>query len=284
MRVARIAPHLWEEPFLSGQSFETPVRGSGAVFFCGCNLGCVFCQNYKISRRRPSDTSTDSVFEVQGKPYSPSALADQFLRLQEEGVHNINLVTAGHFTPSVIEAISLSRARGLIIPTVWNSSSYETVDTLRMLEGLIDVYLPDYKYASALYAMDYSSAPDYPQVCRAAIAEMVRQTGKPVFDNRGYLLRGTAVRHLILPGCDADSVNVLKDLYLSYGPDTILLSLMNQYTPLVDNPRFPELSESLPRAAYLRVVEKAQALGFRYLYTQDDGTASESFIPFFDSE
>ena len=273
MRVARIAPHYWEEPFLSGQGIEEPIRGSGTVFFCGCNLGCVYCQNYKISRGNTENIGI-------GREYTVSELADEFLRLEERGVHNINLVTAAHFLPSVAESIELSRLRGLKIPTVYNSSGYEKIESLKILNGLIDIYLPDIKYFSVNSASDYSFAPDYPEIARAALFEMCRQTGKPRFDGDGFLSRGTAVRHLILPGCDGDSLNIVKWLKDNFGEDGISLSLMNQYTPVVET-KFPELSERLPRNAYLRVIEQAQSLGFKYLFTQDNGTASESFIPDF---
>ena len=272
MLIARIAPHLWEEPFLSGQGIETPIRGSGTVFFCGCNLGCIYCQNFKISRPSPNSNF--------GKIYSPNRLADEFIRLQETGVHNINLVTAGHFLPSVAESIRLSRKRGLRIPTVYNSSGYEKVSSLRKLEGLIDIYLPDLKYFSKKSSADYSAAPDYPEIARAAIEEMYRQTGKPRFDSNGFMQSGTAIRHLILPGCDFDSTRIIAWIHENFGSDGVCLSIMNQYTP-VNETTFPELSETLPRSAYIRVVEKAQTLGFKHLYTQEDGTASESFIPNF---
>lgn len=273
MRVARIAPHYWEEPFLSGQGIEEPILGSGTVFFCGCNLGCVYCQNYKISRGRKNGAEL-------GKVYSAEMLADEFLRLEEMGVHNINLVTSAHFLPGVAETVSIARTRGLRIPIVYNSSGYEKAESVNMLDGLIDIYLPDIKYFSSKYAKDYSFAHDYPEVAREAVTEMYRQTGKPRFDEKGFMLSGTAVRHLILPGCDGDSAKIVGWLKDKFGTDGICLSLMNQYTPVVET-EFPELSERLPKKAYLRVIERAQELGFKYLFTQEDGTASESFIPDF---
>ena len=275
MRISRIAPHLWEEPFLSGQGLEATVKGSGTVFFCGCNLGCVYCQNHKISRSPVLSAENGDL--LLGRDYSPDELADEMLRLQELGVHNINLVTAVHFLPSVVISLELARKRGLTLTTVYNSSGYEKTEALRMLDGLIDVYLPDFKYLSPKFSEDYSSAADYPDIAKKAINEMFRQTGKPLFDSCGFMLKGTAVRHLILPGCDSDSQRIVKLLFDTYGNDGITLSLMNQYTPRDDLP-FPELTEPLPYAAYLRVIEAAQALGFRYLYTQQEGTASESFI------
>lgn len=273
MRVARIAPHYWEEPFLSGQGIEESVQGSGTVFFCGCNLGCVYCQNYKISRGKKDVTEL-------GRDYTPSELADEFLRLEQMGVHNINLVTAAHFLPSVAETVSLARARGLRIPTVYNSSGYESAESLKLLDGLIDVYLPDVKYFSKKYASDYSFAPNYPDVARAMVDEAYRQRGKPIFDENGFMISGVAVRHLILPGCDGDSVKIINWLRDTFGEDGVCLSLMNQYTPVVET-EFPELSERLPKKAYLRVIKRAQQLGFKYLFTQADGTALESFIPDF---
>ena len=270
MRVARIAPHYWEEPCLSGQGIEEPIRGSGTVFFTGCSLRCVFCQNAKISRKG----------NELGKAYTPSELADEFLKLQENGVHNVNLVTATHFAPSVINAIEIAKSRGLSIPIVYNCSGYEAPKTLKMLDGLIDIYMPDFKYFSPRLSELYSKAADYPEVCKRAIDVMKTQTGYPLFDENGFMLKGTLVRHLILPGSDADSRKIVSYLHESYGNDGIALSLMSQYTPMPDL-SFPELTEKLPKSAYLRVVSHAQSLGFKYLYTQDGDSASESFIPEF---
>lgn len=270
MKVARIAPHYWEEPCLSGQGIEEPVKGSGTVFFTGCSLRCVFCQNSKISR------NTDAI----GRVYTPDGLANEFLRLQDLGVHNINLVTATHFAPSVAKAIEIAKSKGLYIPTVYNCSGYESTDTLRRLNGLIDVYMPDFKYFSNRSAELYSKAGDYPEICKEAVSVMQRQTGEPVFDENGFMLKGTLVRHLILPGSDAESRKIISYLHESYGSDGIALSLMSQYTPMSALP-YPELTEKLPKSAYLRVVSHAQELGFKYLYTQDGESASESFIPEF---
>ncbi|MBR2474903.1 MAG: radical SAM protein [Clostridia bacterium] len=270
MRVARIAPHYWEEPCLSGQGIESDVKGSGTVFFVGCSLGCVFCQNRRISERGSS----------LGKVYTESELADEFLRLEALGVHNVNLVTASHFAPSVAKAISIARARGLTIPTVYNCSGYERLETLKMLCGLIDVYMPDFKFYSSLLSTQYAKAPDYNDVCENAIREMQRQTGKPVFNADGFMTSGTLVRHLVLPGSDADSRRIISLLRENFGTDGIALSIMSQYTPQPDIP-FPELAEKLSPAAYLRVVERAQELGFKYLYTQSGESADESFIPEF---
>ena len=270
MRVARIAPHYWEEPCLSGQGIEADVKGSGTVFFVGCSLGCVFCQNRKISERG----------SALGKIYTESELADEFLKLEALGVHNINLVTASHFAPSVAKAISIARAHGLTVPTVYNCSGYEKVETLKMLDGLIDIYMPDFKFFSSLLSSHYAKAPNYKDVCEKAIREMQRQTGKPVFDEKGFMTKGTIVRHLVLPGSDSDSRKIVLLLHEAFDSDGIALSVMSQYTPS-DDLTFHELTEKLSPAAYLRVVEHAQRLGFKYLYTQSGESADESFIPEF---
>ncbi len=270
MRVARISPHYWEEPCLSGQGIEDPVKGSGTVFFTGCSLHCVFCQNARISRK---DTEL-------GKIYTPSELADEFLNLQDMGVHNMNLVTATHFAPSAIKSIEIAKNKGLKIPTVYNCSGYEAPEALKMLDGLIDIYMPDFKYFSSRLSELYSKASDYPEVCKRAIKLMQSQTGAPSFDENGFMLKGTLVRHLILPGSDLDSRKIVSYLHEGYGNNGIALSLMSQYTPMSELP-FPELTEKLPKSAYLRVVAHAQSLGFKHLYTQAGDSASESFIPEF---
>ncbi len=270
MRVALAYPHLWEEPCLSGQGLEEPIKGSGTVFFVGCSLGCVYCQNARISRK--SSTA--------GEVFTDERLADEFLRLQSLGVHNVNLVTAAHFAPSVVKSIEIARKHGLTLPIVYNSSGYESEETLSILDGYIDIYMPDFKYFSEGLASLYSGAPNYPSVCRRAINTMYGQCGEPRFDEKGFMLSGVIVRHLILPGSDADSRKILSVLHEDFGETGVVLSLMNQYTPMPDMP-YPELSERLPEGAYLRVLERAEKLGFKYLYTQSGEAASESFIPDF---
>ncbi len=270
MRIARIAPHLWEEPCLSGQGMEEPIKGSGTVFFVGCSLHCVYCQNSKISEQHSR----------LGREYTPLQLTDELLKLQSLGVHNINFVTPTHFSPSIIESVRLAKARGLKIPIAYNCSGYESASAIRSLNGTVDIFLPDFKYFSKLLAKQYSNAPDYFSVCCDAICEMYKITGKPIFDQNGFLLKGTLVRHLILPGSDSDSRKIVSYLNEKYGYDGIILSLMSQYTP-TKKTGFPELSEKLSRSAYLRVVEHAQSLDFKYLYTQLEDSASESFIPEF---
>lgn len=270
MRIARIAPHLWEEPCLSGQGIEFPVKGSGTVFFTGCSLHCVYCQNSAITR----------FAAAAGREYSETELAQSMLALQKTGVHNINLVTATHFLPSVIGAVSLAKSSGLQIPVVYNCSGYETEKSLSALNGIVDIFLPDVKYYSNRLAGLYSHASNYPEIAFKAVKLMQSITGSPVFDKNGFLLSGTIVRHLILPGSDRDSRKITDRLFSDFGKSGIVLSLMSQYTPMPGIP-FPELTEHLPFSAYLRTVEHAQKLGFEYLYTQDGESASESFIPEF---
>lgn len=264
VRVARAAPHHWEEPFLSGNN------GSGTVFFTGCQLRCVYCQNREISRGKA------------GKPVTIRQLADIFLSLQAQGVHNINLVTPDPYLPQVAEALLLAKGEGLTLPVVMNCSGYETVEMLRSMEGLIDIYLPDFKYASPLLAKKYSSAADYPQVARAALAEMVRQQPRIRKDRKGLLRAGVAVRHLLLPGHVSDSKRVLAYLHQTYG-DRVYISIMSQFTPfgLED---VPELNRLVTEEEYEELLDFAQKLGIRRAFIQDGSAASESFIPPFDGE
>lgn len=262
IEAARASLHLWEEPPISG------TNGSGTVFFSHCSLGCVFCQNRQISRR-------DGV----GKALSTEDLAQTFLSLEKQGAHNINLVTGAHYVPQIIQALSLARRSGLQIPIVYNSSGYERVETLRMLEGYIDLYLPDYKYYSSYYAARYSHAEDYRDIAVAAITEMVRQTGIPQFDGSGLLTRGTIIRHLMLPGLGSDTAQVLRDIASRFG-DTVLVSLMRQYTPF-DMQDWPELNRTITEEEYADACEQFRSLGLGGFFQQSD-SISESFIPAFD--
>ena len=262
--VARAALHMWEEPCISGK------EGSGAVFFSGCSLGCGFCQNRRISRGQ------------SGKQITIEHLVDIFLNLQEQKANNINLVTAGQFLPQVAEALKRAKARGLHIPVVYNSSGYEKTEMLNMLDGLVDIYLPDFKYMDPELAGKYSHAKDYPQVAKLALEEMVRQTGMPEFDSRGMMKRGVIVRHLLLPGHVKNSKNVLKYLYKTYG-DKIYISMMNQYTPMPGiEKRFKNLGRTITQKEYDEVVDYAVDLGVENGFIQEGETAKESFIPQFD--
>ena len=268
LKVARAALHFWEEPCISGDA------GSGAVFFSGCPLHCVFCQNENIANG------------TVGKEISLERLVDIFLELQEKGANNINLVTPGHFVPQIVKALDQAKKEGLTLPVVYNTSSYETVDTIRMLDGYVDIYLPDFKYMSPVLSKKYSHAPDYAQVAKAAIAEMVRQTGKAVFvngDEDNLILRGTIVRHLTLPGCMADSMQILKYLHETYG-DMIYISIMNQFTPLSNLEKYPELNRRITDEEYETLVDYAIDIGIENGFVQEGDTAEESFIPAFDCE
>ena len=263
--VARAALHMWEEPCISGK------EGSGAVFFSGCSLGCGFCQNRQISRGQ------------SGKQITIEHLVDIFLNLQEQKANNINLVTAGHFVPQVAEALKRAKARGLHIPVVYNSSGYEKAEMLKMLDGLVDIYLPDFKYMDPELAGKYSHAKDYPQVAKLALEEMVRQVGMPEFDSCGMMKRGVIVRHLLLPGHVKNSKNVLKYLYETYR-DKIYISMMNQYTPMPTMKDDPQLSRKVTDREYERLINYAISLGLNNGFIQEGETAKESFIPEFDGE
>ncbi len=265
VRIARASLHQWEEPCLSG------TRGSGTVFFSGCPLHCVYCQNYRIAAGD------------RGVPVTVAELRDIFLKLQAMGAHNINLVTPTHFVPSIAEALEQAKTAGLTLPIVYNTSSYETVDTLARMDGLVDIYLPDLKYYAPSLAEQYSSAPDYFPTASAAIAEMYRQVGDPVFQADGMLQSGVLVRHLLLPGQVRDSKRVVRYLWKTYR-DHIFLSLMCQYTPLPHvAASYPELARRVTQEEYDELVDYAIDLGITQAYTQEMESASESFIPDFES-
>ena len=265
VKIARAALHMWEEPCISGK------EGSGAVFFSGCALRCRFCQNRAISGGQ------------QGKTVTVKRLADIFLELQEQNANNINLVTAGQFVPQVAAAIILARDQGLKIPVVYNSSGYESLDALKMLEGLVDIYLPDFKYMDPNLALKYSHAKDYPEVAKEALKEMVRQVGEPEFDDRGMMQKGIIVRHLLLPGHVRDSKNVLKYLIDTY-ENRIYISLMNQYTPMPAMKGDPLLSRKVTEREYERLIDYGISLGLENGFIQEGETAKESFIPEFNGE
>lgn len=258
LRAARAALHMWEEPCISG------TRGSGAVFFSGCGLRCVFCQNEAISQRG------------EGKIVTPERLAEIFRELEAQGAHNINLVTAAHFVPAVLEALSLYRPN---IPIVYNSSGYESIETLRMLSGVVDIYLPDYKYIDPNMAAMLSGARGYPDVAFAAIAEMIRQTGAPVYDENGMMQRGTLIRHLVLPGLTGDSMKILTRIRDEF--PGIPVSLMGQYTPCGRALSMPGMDRKIKKKEYARVLAHMEAIGLDG-YRQELGSADGAFIPSFD--
>lgn len=265
IRAARAALHMWEEPCICGAG------GSGTVFFSGCTLRCVFCQNSQIAAGNT------------GKVISEERLSEIFLELQDKGADNINLVTPSHYVPQIITAVKRARERGLLLPVVYNTGGYESVETLKMLEGIVDIYLPDMKYVSREASFKYSNASDYFDAASKALEEMFRQVGSPVFDEKGLMTRGMIVRHLILPGLAKDSKAVIKYLYETFG-DNIYISIMNQYTPLPQVEKYPELNRKVTRREYDEVVDYAIELGVVNGYIQEGDTASESFIPSFDCE
>lgn len=259
--VCRAAPHFGEEPCLTG------ARGSGAVFFAGCNLGCVYCQNHCISRG------------AAGRELNVRELRELFLRLRDTGVHNLNLVTPSHYSDIIAEALS---GLDLGIPVVWNSSGYETVEQLRALEGLVQVWLPDFKYADPALAARYSRAPDYPAVALAAIREMYRQAGPFLLDGDGLLQRGVMVRHLILPGAAENSLRVMDAVEDHLPPEGVLFSLMSQYTPMPGLEAFPELQRPITRAEFERCRSYLEFSSLAHGFYQEPESAGTEAIPAFD--
>lgn len=254
-RVAKAMLHRWEEPCLGGEG------GSGAIFFSGCSLKCVYCQNGAIIRGG------------KGREYSPRALADLMLSLQAQGAENIDLVTPTHFADVIREALDLARGE-LHLPIVWNTSGYEAAEAVGRLDGYADIFLTDFKYASAELGARYSSAPDYPDVAAAALREMVRLTGKPAFEGE-RLLRGTVVRHLVLPSHYRDSIAVLRRVADTVGADSVLLSLMAQYTPDFLRGDFPELNRRITTYEYQKVAQEALSLGFSGFFQERESARAE---------
>lgn len=266
LRLARAALHFWEEPCISGK------QGSGTIFFSGCTLRCVFCQNHSIA-----DGSV-------GKEISQQRFVQILLELQQKGANNINLVTPTHFVPLIIDGIQQARSQGLHLPIVYNTSGYESIETLQLLDGIVDIYLPDLKYYSSTISQKYSFAGDYFSVASRALQEMYRQVGDPVFDANGIMQKGMIVRHLVLPGCTNDSKAVIQYLYQTFH-DHIYISIMNQYTPMPTvQTRYPELNRNVTDEEYEEVVDFAIELGVENGFIQEGETADESFIPAFDYE
>lgn len=259
--VARAAAHFGEEPCISGSC------GSGTVFFSGCNMHCVFCQNREIS------------IIGQGKQVSVTRLAEIFAELEGSGVHNLNLVTATHFTDKVVEALKLAKPE---IPVVWNSSAYESVETLKMLEGYVQVYMPDLKYSSSDAALRYSGARDYPEVAKRAILEMYRQTGPFVMDEEGLLKSGVLIRHLILPDRLDDAFDVMDWVSEHFPKNGVLFSLMSQFVPLANKEKYPELDRLLTKEEYERAQSYLSLSGIENGYFQELSSATSELIPDFD--
>ena len=262
---ARAALHMWEEPCISGEN------GSGTVFFSGCPLRCVYCQNYHIANASVGST------------ISRERLVEIFLELQQKNAENINLVTPTHYTPEIVWVVKAAKEKGLILPIVYNCSGYEKVETLKTLEGIVDIYLTDFKYMDNAVAKRYSRAEDYPEIAKAALEEMVRQCKGAEFDERDMMKRGVIVRHLLLPGQMQNAKDVVRYVYETYG-DRVFLSLMNQYTPLPQVEAYPEINRCVTEEEYDELVDFAIELGVENGFIQEGETAKESFIPAFDEE
>jgi len=263
--VARAALHYWEEPCISGK------RGSGAVFFSGCSLHCVFCQNREISDGK------------EGKVISKERLSDIFMELAGKGANNINLVTPGQYIPDIVWAVNDAKSRGMKLPIIYNTSGYENVTELKLLEGIVDVYLPDFKYMDSTLSARYSRAKDYPSVAKQALSEMVRQQPDVVIDNAtGLIQKGVIVRQLLLPGHVNDAKAVLKYLYDTYH-DHVYISMMSQFTPIALKD-YPEINRTVTRREYERLVDYALEIGITNAFIQEGDVAKDSFIPAFDCE
>lgn len=265
IRVARAALHYWEEPCISGK------KGSGAVFFSGCSLHCVFCQNREISDGKA------------GKVISKERLSDIFIELAGKGANNINLVTPGQYIPDIVWAVNDARSRGMKLPIVYNTSGYENVTELKLLDGIVDVYLPDFKYMDSALSAKYSRAKDYPSVAKQAISEMVRQQpGVVIDDATGLIQKGVIVRQLLLPGHVNDAKAILKYLHDTY-QDSIYISMMSQFTP-IELKDYPEINRTVTRREYERLIDYAIKIGITNAFIQEGNVAKDSFIPAFDGE
>ena len=261
MVIARYSLHMWEEPCISG------TEGSGTIFFSHCNLKCLFCQNYDISTLN------------KGKIVSIEEFSDICIRLQKSGANNINLVTGTMYVPMIVEGIKLAKKKGLIIPIIYNTSGYDNVDTIKMLDGIVDVYLPDLKYYDDKLAYKYSNCKEYFKYASLAIEEMYKQVGGPIFDDKGIIKSGVIVRHLMLPNNFVDSKRIIKYLYNTYG-DNIIISIMNQYTP-IRNLKYKELNSKVRDIDYDKLINYAYDLGIRRAYIQEGDTQMMSFVPDF---
>ncbi len=263
VKIGRSALHYWEEPCISGEN------GSGTVFFSGCSLRCIYCQNYSLGRGKA------------GKEIKENALSDVFIKLQEEGAHNINLVTADHFAPHIKDSVIKARKEGLTIPVLLNTGGYVSEQTLDILKDVIDIYLVDFKYMNPEIAQNYSNAPDYPEVVKNAICKMVEIVGDPVFQDDGMLQKGVVVRHLCLPSHTDDSKSIIKYLFETYGTK-ILYSIMRQFTPIKTSEKYPQLNRTLAEKEYDEIIDYCIEIGIEDAFIQDDECASESFIPEFE--
>ncbi|OPX45646.1 radical SAM superfamily protein [Ruminiclostridium hungatei] len=265
-KVARAFLHMWEEPCISG------TRGSGTIFFSGCNLKCVYCQNFSISQKN------------FGREITEGRLEEIVEELVHKGAHNINLVNPSHYVHAIARVLRALKAEGkLTVPVVYNSNGYESIEALKAIEGLIDIYLPDMKYSTCETSLKYSKAKDYPHVSQKAVLEMYRQVGSPVLDDSGIIHKGLVIRHLILPGHTKESISVLNWISESL-PKSVYVSLMSQYTPFYDAEKYPEINRPITRKEYQRVVEQLYKLGLEEGYVQERQSADTQYIPDFNLE
>jgi putative pyruvate formate lyase activating enzyme len=287
VRIARASLHLWEEPPISQG------KGSGTVFFSHCNFKCVFCQNHDISQvteekifSTPSNINIqNSINEssVTGIEVSIERLSEIFLELQEKGANNINLVTPTHYVPQIIESLKIVKKNKLTIPILYNTNSYDSIETIKSLNGYIDVFLPDFKYFNDKYAIKYSKVHDYASNAIKVIDEMISQVGSPKFNSNGHIIKGVIIRHLMIPGLLFDSKKVIDLIYNRYG-DNIYISLMNQYVPMFKACNYPEINKFLNPKHYCSLVNYAIELGITNGFIQDEGTNTSDFIPSFNLE
>lgn len=265
IKISRAALHFWEEPCISGKN------GSGTVFFSNCNLKCAFCQNYKISH------------EGFGTEITIERLSEIFLELQNKGANNINLVTPTHFVPQIIEALKTAKKNGLNLPIVYNTNSLDTLETIKSLNGYIDIYLPDFKYFEDKYALKYSKINRYSKNVINIISEMISQVGIPIFNHEGIMIKGVIVRHLLLPGLLFDSKKIIDTIYKNFG-DNVYISLMNQYTPMYNAKIFPEINKPINEKHYDSIINYALSIGVKNGFIQESGSNSEKFVPNFNNE
>jgi len=289
VRIARASLLLWEEPPISQGN------GSGTVFFSHCNLNCVFCQNHDISQGSKENISSDydsknlktenstKNSSVTGIEISIERLSEIFLELQKKGANNINLVTPTHYVPQIIEALKIAKKNKLTIPILYNTNGYDSIETIKSLNGYIDVYLPDFKYFNDKYAIKYSKVNNYSSNTIKVIDEMLSQVGESKFDSNGHMIKGIIVRHLMLPGLLFDSKKVIDLIYNRYG-DSIYISLMNQYVPMFKACDYPEIDKSLNPKHYDSLINYAVELGITNGFIQDEGTNTSDFIPSFNLE
>jgi len=262
LKVGRSSLHFWEEPCISGE------KGSGAVFFSGCSLRCCYCQNFNLSRGKEGvETNSENLSRI-------------FLNLQQEGAHNINLVTGEHFAPHIKEAVKNARKEGLSIPVILNSGGYVSLEMLDYLKDVIDIYLVDFKYMNPQIAKKYSEAETYPEIAKKALEKMYKLAGTPVFNDDGILQKGVIVRHLCLPSCSDDSKEVIRYVYDNY-KENVLLSIMSQYTPFGNCGKYHELTRKLTTEEYDAIIDFCLEIGIENAYVQEGEAASESFIPAF---